>query len=49
MDFYVVLSRNGKRVHTRRARRNTYGKFNRITNEDAKQWFIEKYGGNVLN
>jgi large subunit ribosomal protein L11e len=27
MDFYVVLGRKGKRVATRRARRNAVGKF----------------------
>merc|ERR1712139_740029 len=40
MDFYVVLARCGKRVGTRRARKSRLGKFNRITGEDAKQWFI---------
>jgi large subunit ribosomal protein L11e len=49
MDFYVVLCRPGKRVARRRQRTNKFGKFQKITDEDAKQWFIEKYGGNVLN
>ena len=49
MDFYVCLARAGKRVSKRRARTNRFGKFQKITSEDAKQWFIEKYGGNVLN
>ena len=49
MDFYVVLARAGKRVSKRRARTGTFGKFQRVTAEDAKNWFIEKYGGNVLN
>ena len=49
MDFFVVLCRAGKRVSTRRARTNKYGKFQRVSAEDAKQWFVEKYGGNVLN
>merc|ERR1711904_274816 len=49
MDFYVVLARAGKRVAKRRARTNRFGKFQKITADDAKQWFIEKYGGNVLN
>merc|ERR1712224_196894 len=46
---YVVLCRPGKRVARRRAKTNRFGKFQKITDEDAKQWFIEKYGGNVLN
>merc|ERR1712046_46713 len=45
MDFYVVLCRAGKRVSKRRARTNRFGKFQRVTGEDAKQWFVEKYGG----
>merc|ERR1711981_1444359 len=49
MDFYVVLARAGKRVSRRRARTNRFGKFQRVSGEDAKQWFVEKYGGNVLN
>jgi hypothetical protein len=49
MDFYVVLARAGKRVCKRRARTGVFGKFQRVSAEDAKNWFIEKYGGNVLN
>ena len=49
MDFYVVLGRAGKRVAKRRAKTNKFGKFQGVTAEDAKQWFVEKYGGNVLN
>merc|ERR1711959_484509 len=49
MDFYVVLGRAGKRVSKRRARTNKFGGWQRVTAEDSKQWFIEKYGGNVLN
>merc|ERR1719311_2055341 len=48
MDFYVVLARAGKRVAKRRQRTNRFGKFQKITAEDAKQWFVEKYGGNVI-
>merc|ERR1712166_1089543 len=43
MDFYVVLSRAGKRVARRRARRNIFGQFQRITADDARDWFIQKY------
>ena len=31
MDFYVVLTRAGKRVSKRRARTNVLGKFQRVT------------------
>merc|ERR1712153_105834 len=48
MDFYVVLSRAGKRVARRRQRTNVFGKYQRITADDARDWFIQKYGGNVL-
>lgn len=49
MDFYVVLGRAGKRVATRRARRNILGKFQRVGKDDAKLWFIENMGGTILN
>ena len=49
MDFYVVLSRAGCRVARRRQRTNRLGKFQKVTAEESKAWFIERYGGNVLN
>ena len=49
MDFYVVLTRAGKRVSKRRARTNRFGKFQRVTQDEAKLWFIEKFGGSILN
>lgn len=49
MDFYVVLERVGNRVAKRRARQSFLGKFQRVTKEEAKMWFIEKCGGSVLN
>merc|ERR1712110_504781 len=49
MDFYIVLCRAGKRVAKRRARSNRFGKFQRVTKDDAKLWFIEKLGGTILN
>ena len=48
MDFYVVLARAGKRGTRRRARTGTFGNFQRISKEEAKQWFVEKLGGTVL-
>merc|ERR1712060_942614 len=49
MDFYVILGRAGKRVARRKHAKGKFGKHQRITPEDAKQWFVEEYGGNVLN
>lgn len=49
MDFYVVLARPGKRTSKRRAKSNIVGKFQRVTKEDAKLWFVEKLGGSILN
>ena len=49
MDFYVVLARAGKRVSKRRGKQNTFGKFQRVSKEDAKLWFIERLGGSILN
>merc|ERR1712109_1561 len=49
MDFYVVLTRAGKRVSKRRARTDRFGKFQRVTQDEAKLWFIEKFGGSILN
>ena len=36
MDFYVVLTRAGRRVAKRRQRNGVVGKFQRVTREDAK-------------
>lgn len=49
MDFYVVLDRAGTRVQKRRARGAYVGKFQRVSKEEAKMWFIERMGGSVLN
>ena len=49
MDFYIVLCRVGKRVAKRRAKQCRFGKFQRVTKDDAKLWFIEKLGGTILN
>jgi len=49
MDFYVVLGKAGARVGRRRARTNRVGKFQRVTKDEAKKWFTEKMGGNILN
>merc|ERR1712039_99533 len=49
MDFYVVLTRPGRRVTRKKRCRSRLGNFQKITAEEARNWFIEKYGGNVLN
>jgi len=49
MDFYVVLGRPGQRIARRRSRTSRPGKFQRVTKEEAKQWFIDTQGGTVLN
>ena len=48
MDFYVVLARAGKRIQRRKNKRGVFGKFQKISKEESKQWFIEKLGGTVL-
>merc|ERR1711935_561348 len=48
MDFFVVLARAGKRVARRKHARGKFGKHQRITSEDAKQWFTEKMAGTIL-
>ena len=49
MDFTIVLKRAGNRVTTRRARNTRMGKFQKVTRDDAKLWFIETLGGTILN
>lgn len=49
MDFTIVLKRAGCRVNTRRAKSARVGKFQRVTRDDAKLWFIENLGGTILN
>ena len=48
MDFYVILGRAGKRVQRRKHGRSRFGKFQRISQEEAKQWFTEKCAGTIL-
>merc|ERR1712146_354414 len=47
MDFYVILERAGSRVARKHAR-GRVGKFQRVTAEDAKQWFTEKCAGTII-
>ena len=48
MDFYVVLTRPGRRVKYRRKCNAKVGKRHCITKEDAMKWFKEQMGGTVL-
>lgn len=48
MDFYVILTRAGKRVKTRKHASGKYGNFQRISADEAKQWFTEKMAGTIV-
>jgi hypothetical protein len=48
MDFYVVLSKRGKRVAERKSRNRRIGNFQKVTKEDAQKWFVEKLGGTIV-
>ena len=48
MDFYVTLARAGKRVARKKHAKGKFGKHQRITAEDAKQWFTEKMAGTIV-
>lgn len=48
MDFYVVLTRPGKRVAKRRRAVGTVGIHHRVSKEDAVNWFKTKFDGIVL-
>jgi large subunit ribosomal protein L11e len=49
MDFYVVLSRPGRRVKDRRQQVSRIGRSHLVTKNDAQQWFVQKYEGTLLN
>lgn len=48
MDFYIVLSRPGKRVSNRRRARNRVGVQHRVTRDEAMNWFEQKFDGIIL-
>ena len=48
MDFYVILARAGKRVCKRKHARGKFGNFQRISADEAKQWFTEKMAGTIV-
>ena len=49
MDFYVVLKKAGKRISQRRRCKSRVGVTQRVTREDAMQFFKQKYDGLILN
>eukprot|EP01015_Nassula_variabilis_P029398 TRINITY_DN629_c0_g1_i4.p2 TRINITY_DN629_c0_g1~~TRINITY_DN629_c0_g1_i4.p2 ORF type:complete len:208 (+),score=73.83 TRINITY_DN629_c0_g1_i4:78-701(+) len=49
MDFYVVLGRAGRRVANRKHASGRLGNFQKVTREEAQQWFIQKFEGLLLN
>lgn len=49
MDFIVVLSRPGLRVSKRKIKKARVGNKQRITKEEAMQWFVKNYDGVLLN
>ena len=48
MDFYVVLTRAGKRVKQRKYRRSNIGRKQKVTKEEAMEWFQSELGGTLL-
>ncbi|KAI5189151.1 large subunit ribosomal protein L11e [Nematocida minor] len=48
MDFSVVLTKPGKRVSQRKKCRAKVGKKQRVTKEEAIDWFRSKFDGNVM-
>lgn len=48
MDFYVVLTRPGKRIGERKVKNSKIGNSQRVKKEDAQKWFQEKLGGTLL-
>ena len=49
MDFYVSLTRAGKRVKLRRRAPGKLSNSHMVTKDDAMQWFQQKYDGILLN
>ena len=48
MDFYVVLSRAGRRVKNRKYRRARMGKSQKVSKDEAMAWFQNVMGGTLL-
>ena len=48
MDFYVCLRRAGTRVKYRKSRRSRIGNGQKVTKDEAMQWFQERLGGTLI-
>merc|ERR1711972_536000 len=48
MDFYVVLQRPGKRITKRKRCRSTIGNAQKISKDEAKEWFKQQYEGIII-
>ena len=48
MDFYVVLKRPGLRVNKRKRASRKIGNAQRISKEDAQEWFKRTYDGTLI-
>ena len=48
MDFYVVLKRPGMRVARRKRARSKIGNFQKISKEEAQQWFKSAFDGTLI-
>merc|ERR1711981_994728 len=48
MDFYIILGRAGYRVSKKKHCRGRIGRSQRVTKEEAKQWFTEKCAGTII-
>merc|ERR1739845_60507 len=48
MDFYVVLKKPGYRVSRRKRCRSKIGNAQKITKEEAKEWFLQEYEGLLI-
>jgi large subunit ribosomal protein L11e len=49
MDFYVILERPGNRIARRKRRRAHLGPRQRVSKDDAIDWFKAEFDGIVLN
>ena len=48
MDIYVVLERPGNRVSRRKHCQSSIGPKQRVTKEEAKEWYRKKFQGTLL-
>eukprot|EP01084_Bolivina_argentea_P246574 412635_1 len=48
MNFFVVLRRAGMRVANRKRKRNRMGTHQKVTIDDAMQWFRDKFEGIII-